>query len=512
MIDLEYQLIKKFCYLYIMLPVICFLLFYMNSVMGLFFTFIFGAVAFRTLRKSCSIKSTCTLNLYYIIVLAVIAIFWSILGGQGNLYYQSLDWNCRNAIFRDLIYRSWPVVYEKYDKAMVYYVAYWLPCASLVKGIGYFIPAIYDSDMAFHIGNIFLLFWTSCGVFLVELLLVSYAKPKSFQRLLLIPVIMIFFSGLDIIGVIRDVVTEGKTFHDIHIEWWSEKLQFSSLTTCLFWVFNQAIIPWIAILCILQEETIDSYVFIGICTFASAPIPFVGLVVYMLINALKVGVESFINQNGKLFLKQIFSIQNIMCLLIIPIFLLFFQSNTSVNTGVNNSTMDSITFFSLNLLDLEIIQEILLFILLEIGIYLLLLYFDFRSDIFYYITAGTAIISPLFSIGTGQDFVMRFSIPTIMVTAAMCIKILVNYDKNKTGKRGRICCVLLCICLIIGSVTPLTEFFRGYNAMLQNGKIANVYDEVKTFDQELVDYNFVTYDYQNQVFFRYLAPVDNSDK
>ena len=374
MINLEYRLIKKSCYLYIMLPVICFLLFYMNSAVGLLLTIIFGFVAFIMYRRQCSVVRKSICKVHFIFILAVIAIVWAILGGQGNLYYQSADWNSRNAIFRDLIYRSWPVVYEKYDKAMVYYIAYWLPCASLVKGIGYFIPEIYDSDMAFHIGNIFLLFWTSCGVLLVELLLVSYAKPKNFQRLLLIPVIMIFFSGLDIIGVIRDVVTEGKTFHDIHIEWWSEKLQFSSLTTCLFWVFNQVIIPWITILCILQEETIDSYVFIGICTFASAPIPFVGLVVYMLINALKVGVESFINQNGKLFLKQIFSIQNIMCLLIIPIFLLFFQSNTSVNTGVNNSTMDSISFFSLNLLDLETVQEILLFILLEIGIYLLLLY------------------------------------------------------------------------------------------------------------------------------------------
>ncbi len=53
---------------------------------------------------------------------AAVAIVWSFLGGQGKLYYQSSDWQIRNAIYRDLIYRLWPVTYSDFDKALVYYI------------------------------------------------------------------------------------------------------------------------------------------------------------------------------------------------------------------------------------------------------------------------------------------------------------------------------------------------------------------------------------------------------
>lgn len=53
-------------------------------------------------------------------------------GGIGGHYYQSPDWDWRNAIFHDLIYKKWPVIYSEYDKALVYYIGYWLPSAALI--------------------------------------------------------------------------------------------------------------------------------------------------------------------------------------------------------------------------------------------------------------------------------------------------------------------------------------------------------------------------------------------
>ncbi len=43
----------------------------------------------------------------------------------------------------------------------------------------------------------------------------------------------------------------------------------AALQPVLFWVFNQTIVPWLAILCVLQEEKLCNYVFIGICAFAA---------------------------------------------------------------------------------------------------------------------------------------------------------------------------------------------------------------------------------------------------
>ncbi len=62
--------------------------------------------------------------------------------------------------------------------------------------------------------------------------------------------------------------------------------------------------------------------------------------------------------------------------------------------------------------------------------------------------------------------------------------------------------------MIIGAITPLTEFSRGYEAMLSNGKIDNTCDNIVSFEriesaEEIA--NFVTNDYSEKVFFKYLT-------
>ena len=129
---------------------------------------------------------------------------------------------------------------------------------------------------------------------------------------------------------------------------------------------------------------------------------------------------------------------------------------------------------------MDFIEDVLLLLVLEAGIYLLLLYRNYKNDIFYYITIITTFIAPFVKIGGASDFIMRFSIPTVMVMAAMCLKYLVNYDVNKgTDKISKYIVTILCVCLLIGAMTPMTEFFRGYSTMLQTGKIINVCDDIK---------------------------------
>ena len=139
--------------------------------------------------------------------------------------------------------------------------------------------------------------------------------------------------------------------------------------------------------------------------------------------------------------------------------------------------------------------------MLEVGIYIILLYKNFKRDIFYYIVIVTAIMAPFFKIGGKFEFVMRFSIPTIMVLAAMCLKYLVNYTAGNAI--NDLICGLLCLCLAIGAVTPMTEMFRGYNTMLQTGKIVNVCDDIVTYNQDIPDNNFTSHDYKNSLFFKY---------
>ncbi|GFI17087.1 hypothetical protein IMSAGC009_02255 [Lachnospiraceae bacterium] len=526
MAEISYMKIKKIVYIYMFLPLWSFIALYLHSILGglfliilLIFSLINIKVKQKKVRKGkrkrkiiriCFPKEkpedVIQIQIRYLIIFAIVAVIWSFLGGQGNFYYQSPDWGCRNAIYRDIIYREWPVVYQDYNKALVYYIGYWLPAAAITKLIGFVVSNIYLTEIAFVIGNIFLWIWTSIGIFLTEMLLFTYTKPRSNYRQLLVPIVLVFFSGMDVVGVVQGIIADGKQW-GMHIEWWCDGLQFSSLTTCLFWVFNQAIVPWLAILCVLQEEKLHNYVFIGICAFAAGPIPMVGIAVYMLLNGMYKGIDSIVNKNVKGFLEEIFSPVNCLAVFILPVFLLYYKSNQALNNGVAGVTSGVLSVFKLATISDEFIGNVILFLILEAGIYLALLYRNYKYDIFYYITVITILIAPFIKIGVQSDFVMRFSIPTVMVMAAMCLRYLVNYDVSKvTDKFSKYIFIILCVCLVIGAMTPMTEFFRGYSTMLQTGKIVNVCDDIKTFNQDIPSNNFTAHDYKNSAFFKIFMP------
>ena len=498
--------LKKYSLIYCCLPVICFTCFYMQSIIGYCTSGVLLCavilLCIKTEKEQCD--SSIVISGKILLILILIALLWCAFGGQGNHYYQSHDWNCRNAVYRDLIYKDWPVIYEKYNKALVYYIGFWLPAASVVKIIAKFFPAILSTSVAFTLGNQLLWIWTTMGVLLVELLLVMYIKPKTGVKVLCIPALMIAFSGLDILGVLYKIIVEDRKFENIHLEWWMDgQMQFSSLTTCLFWVFNQCVIPWIVILCVLQEDTIYNYVLLGVCALISGPLPFLGVFVYMLSNAVVLFVKSIREKSWKKYDKDLFSATNVLALFVIPILFLYYRSNGAVETGADKAGFSILGIISILPITTKYIVKVIFFLLVEVGVYFILLFRRYRREPFFYMTIGTACIAPFFAVGTGQDFIMRFSIPTIMVLAALCGKYLLGENEWKKGGLQ----VALCVTLAIGAFTPMTEFMRGYNAMLVNGHVKNVDDELKTFDQDLQGkyLNFTSYDYKDKAFFKYLA-------
>ena len=130
------------------------------------------------------------------------------------------------------------------------------------------------------------------------------------------------------------IIVEDRKFANLHLEWWMDgKMQFSSLTTCLFWVFNQCVIPWIVILCVLQEKTIRNYVLLGICALISGPLPFLGVFVYMVCNAVVLLVKAIKEKTTKEYIRNLASIQNLLSLLIIPVIFLYYKSMVRLKRG-----------------------------------------------------------------------------------------------------------------------------------------------------------------------------------
>ena len=440
----------------------------------------------------------------FLIIIAVIVFFWCYLGGQGGLFYQSNDWPWRNATFYDLIFKSWPVKYESANAALVYYIGHWLPAAVIGK-IYFFITG--NLNWAWRIAKLALWLWTALGIYIVILLLSIKFKIKTKKPLIITLVIFILFSGLDIIGAIwNNSLQECLSVDVLHLEWWANGFQFSSITTCLFWVFNQAIIPWVATACYLNEKRMSNYMFIGISCLCCGPFPFIGLALNMIGVGLLKLIRSFKYKKIVLWIKEILSIQNVIFLVIVfPVFLIYYMSNSAIGeTPTSNETnVTLIDTIVKNFSD----PKYLMFILLEFGLYILIIWKDHKKDIKFYSAIFILLMVSQINVGVSNDFEMRASIPSIFILMTMCIQfVLVRVTHFRIQKiYDKVLLASLILALTIGAMTPVVEVYRGFYHVVTERTLMLQQHSIVSFDNGEVAINFMTSDYKNKLFFKYLA-------
>lgn len=263
------------------------------------------------------------------LVLLAVMLLWGYLGGLNGYFYQSNDWPYRNAIFRDLIEYDWPVTYPESATALVYYISFWLPPAAVAKLA---LALSGSAETAWFTGQMALWVWAAVGTTLTALLLVLYANASSVKKRIAAVAIYIGFSGLDLVGAwFSECLSRVFAPDTLHLEWWSQAgYQFSSITTCLYWVFNQSVIPWLVVMCFLLEPDARNYLFLGISCLSSGPFAFVGLVFCMLAR----WVGNFRWQVRKLHRYKttagMLSLPNILLLIgVFPVFGLFYVTNNA---------------------------------------------------------------------------------------------------------------------------------------------------------------------------------------
>ena len=177
-IKIKYSLIRALALILVSLPVIIFaigwlrwyycLLVIVSSVVGLYWA-LYG----EKKPKDIEIKVST------LIIIAFIAFAWVFLSGIGGFWAQSKDYPWRNAIYRDIVLRDWPVYYPVSNGYLVYYIGYWLPPAIIGK-LGLMLGA---SDLwAFRIGNIAQYVWASMLIVTLFLLLLALFKEKKRRR------------------------------------------------------------------------------------------------------------------------------------------------------------------------------------------------------------------------------------------------------------------------------------------------------------------------------------------
>lgn len=441
----------------------------------------------------------------------VIAFVWCFFAGQGGFWYQSDDHWARNAIYRDLVYHPWPVVFEQYDVLLNYYVGYWLVPALFGKAL-FFLT--HNTAGAWLVARIALLLWSTISVTICFLLLSNIFACKTRKHFIIATLFFILFSGLDILGIYILNKEAG-----LHIERWCPGCQYSCFSTCLFWVFNQAVPAWVATLLLFEEKRIENFAFFGLCILISSPIPLIGLFPLYVV----VGIQKLLEAEDKwVIVRKIVSLQNIIaCLVIFPICFIYYCDNAAINLKAdpNNASVSSaqaqetagneqiqvqtkskVESFKTKLIRKAI--HLALFYTFEVGIYLLLLLRKKKRSLLFWCIAIELMFMPIIHVGTSQDFCMRASIPPLV---ALMIMVFEDFYSSYTKKDNKF--IVYCIVLAFAVLTPGKEFYRGVYKVYKHKQFANnsVLSIEDTVSAKRTRSNFISYDYSDSLFYKYLA-------
>ena len=446
------NLLYRLSYIYIALPICIFLLGWLKPYISIPLTLIVTIALFLCLKKTPLPDWQITWNQKTIetfIFAAIIIAFWVYLSGIGGLAFQTSDHTCRNTIFELLVTEKWPVAIS--GRELIYYIGFWMPAAVVGKLFG------------ITIGYYFQAIWAFLGLFIFFYLLCHHFKEVKLWYL----IVFIMFSGLDILGcaILKFdpssfmYFTEGESIYAIgsvtHLEWWSG-FQFSSFTTQLFWVFNQALPSWIIILLISQQKSNRNIIFLLGCTLLSSTFPFIGMlpfIVYWMVSR-KYG-DTF---KGwiKNFIKDTFTFENVLGGGIAGIIsFLYLRGNQSSQLQSSNVSSHNTKTF---------LMVCIIFILIEVGLYYIAIYKYNKRNPLYYISFIWLCLCPLTAVGSGQDFCMRASIPALVLLFIMVADTLRSTYSDKCWKIFIPLLVLLCI----GSVTPLHEINRSIRYTVQD--------------------------------------------
>lgn len=509
-IKLDFKKLRCVACCYIALPLLVFLIGFLRWYYALI-----GTIALVFVMRSvlCADnvepkhRNTTTIRVSGIACVFLFTLIWTYLGGQNGYFYQSSDWDCRNAVFHDLIQQKWPVIYESTGAALVYYIGHWLPPAVFGKIILWLTGSF---RWAWFLGKMALWCWTSLGLTIVILLIFHFLKITEKKKRILAVLIFVFFSGMDFLGALRFGKLGQLLAPDtLHLEWWTN-YQFSSITTCLFWVFNQVVVPWIITICFLMEDSPRNYVFYCVACLLCGPFPCVGIVICMVVKAVCYCVEHARLGQWREAGKNIFSFGNVIALaFLFPFVAAYILANNAVAATSNSEiALVQSAFFSREYWTPELIW----FLILEAGCYLFLIFRDHKKDPIYYTLILTFVICPYFHIGASQDFCMRVSVPAVFILMLYENDFLLRHFRFKLSKADfqtqaskQICAWVLAACFFFGAVTPVIEIYRGFYHVITEGTIKLEDKRIITFDNGKVFLNFNATNPNDQIFFRYFS-------
>lgn len=476
-------------YIYLAVPMYIFIFGWFKLPLALISAAVISAGLYFAMKNApqIDISFLCRKNVTVIFTIAVLAFVWMYMSGIGGFAFQNYDHMWRNAILEYLVDKPWPVIIEDSSPyfqnpvAMVYYFALWLPAACIGKLWG------------LHAAHVFLYYWCLIGVLLVFFMISAYHKKLS-------PIIIlafIFFSGLDAVGCFVYSNSPDYTwFNSGHLEHWAFGFQYSSMTTQLFWVFNQAIPAWLITLMLINMKDNKSLIFVFSFSLLFCTLPAIGMMPIIGYLTIKRFMELYdknksLKTNIPVILRDIFTFQNVIAGGLIGITsALFLKANSSGTTGIA-FTKPELVFMSY-----------LVFLFFECLIYYILIFKKHKKNGLYYVSLITLLIVPLVKVGAGIDFCMRASIPSLVILFTLVIDTEISFLKENK----RIAAAMIATVLAIGGITSQHEILRTIQST--PNKVSNPEGTTEAAHIDLLEdgmrNNFFG-EFEDSFFFKYIA-------
>ena len=421
----------KLSYIYILLPIIIFFIGYCNLITAILGCSVVLVSAYYLFKNAPALwKPQKKVEWILLATVFIISLIWVYSSGIGALVFQNSDHNCRNPIFELLVSQPWPVTAPDGQSILTYYIGFW------------FVPAVIGKLFnSVAIGYYAQIAWATIGVFFVFYYLFASLKKKNLMPIF----IFIFFSGLDIIGyyIFRGIPTIMS-----HKEWWCP-YQFSSMTTQLYWVFNQALPAWLLTLVLYHQKNNKNIVFLYTTLFISSTLPAIGIFPFVCYFLLKNGVDCGAILSKKHILnaiKSAITFENISSVLGI-FFISYLYLSANISGGVSSVRIPNLW---------SVMFVYLPFVFLEAGIYMLAIFRKFKKEPLWYIALACFMVYPVIYIGTSNDFCMRATIPALIILVVMFLQALEDEEiRNK-----KLLYFIMLLAFFVGTLTPLSEISR----------------------------------------------------
>lgn len=484
--------------IFVILPIILFIFGFLKIYVAIPFAAVILICYYKIIKSETLIENEVFFSKKEIIICGIVILIWVLFSGIGNFAYQNgeyNDWEVRNAVLRDLVNYDWPVIFETEDMmhateelqgidkiSLVYYFTYWLPAALVGKMFG------------LVAANVFLYIWTFLILMTILYLMKVFLKKNAF----LILFFLIFFSGMDILGSLKN----GANISELsHLEWWCHNvIQYSSNTTQLYWVFNQSITSWLITILILNVKEKSSIIFIAPLIFCYSPFATFGIipiVAYLIID--KILKEKEKKENLK---KLIFSFETLNIVLLLIVFGTYYLSADS---------SISVRGFILNQIPIEagtFILYYILFCLLEFLVYIFLIKRTEKNiDGLFWVIFVELMLIPFYKMTPANDFCMRSSITPLFILMLFFIKYISEIEQKTVIEK-----MIVTIIVSFSMITPINEIYRSIHYTctstkdnyIRESKIYSIANPITKEGLELCQAQFYNKNIDNSFFGKYL--------